>query len=197
MPSWLANELDNMKYDSIKEKLRNKAAVTAIRMYKQEPNKFPTLYKIEAKPEKVCLRCRRVSCKCIDPETGQRWLAGYQDVLKIVRIRDAEVLYEGRVKDNKDETLEIYSDFRRDERSYEQVCTRIFVQIAKEENEDLDGLVQMFEKLFKGSRGRMSRKCKELLGSETGHAALQEQETKHPELEGEQGPPAEEGSGGG
>lgn len=158
MPSKLLNELDNMKYDDIKSKLRDKAAVTAIRMYKQEPNKFTTLYKIESKPERPPA----------DPETGQR-KNGYQNVLKIVRIRDAEVLYEGRLFDKDDRTLEIFPDFRQDDRSYENVCTRIFVQIAKEENEEFDGLVLMFEKLFKGSCGRMSQKSQKLLASDTGH----------------------------
>lgn len=160
MPIELLNELDNMKYEDIKAKLKDKSAVTAIRMFKQEPNKFTRLYKIEAKPERPPP----------DPETGLR-KGGYQDVLKIVRIRDAEVLYEGRRFDPRtDQTLEIFPDFRKDERSYENVCCRIFVQIAKEENEEFDGLVVLFEKLFKtGGRSRMSRKSQTFLASEIGH----------------------------
>lgn len=169
MPIQLLNELDNMKYEDLKSKLRDKAAVRAIRLFKQEPNSFYKRYTIEAKPERPPA----------DPETGRR-KDGYQDVLKIVRIRDAMVLYEGRQFDKDDRTLEIFPDFRKDDRSYENVCTRIFVRIAKEENEDFDGLVVLFEKLFKASRGRMSQKSQKLLASETGHDRIddQDEETK-------------------
>jgi len=145
----LMNELDRLKYNTIKENLTRRAAVSALQTYAKEPNKFHRLYKIERR----AMNMADVKKNRLIPPAAQR--GEMISLVSLVRIRDSQPLYDGLRMQTKPPG-EILPDFTLGPQQYEDVCLEIFARAVCDENEDGDTLCGMFDKLFM-SQGTMSK----------------------------------------
>jgi len=157
----MMNELDKLNYDGIKRNLVDRSAVTAIRMFKNERTKFDRFFKVNREPVSITTRIN-----------GRR-VTRTKTALSIVRIHDAEQVYDGRCRrmlekapkkpsergrEAEERFFEeqrelwghaILPDFTHGGDAYEKTCVEIFSRIAEEENEELPELYDMFTKLFR------------------------------------------------
>lgn len=192
MPVELLAYCDGLCYDGIKEKLTDRAAVSALRLYKDEPNKFNQFFKVDRSKELV------------EKGFGRDRKIFYQDVVCVRRIRDSLLLYDGRcfkkaeikakseeirerrkalkakglegklLNDNEElkslaaelkrlKDGEILPDFTRGEPEYERVCVEVFTRVAANETEGPQELLDMFAKLFTINGGLSAQSQRELL----------------------------------